>query len=204
MIRHTGFLPLNEDNLILSFSLITPMELPAASVVKVSLGRSKSGGYSPGLTRGLSALRLGRSRVWPPGRDAVHAGPESMTIKAPMLSTVTPLATLGPTFLKVRLISCSLYNRYHRLLSFRRQRQQTRRMYVMGFMSFCPPEGHHTCNDIAAFSRIFPSLMNTQKEANYTQFQQRTPARQDSPVVRHCIAASRKKRKTVENSQRML
>ena len=56
MIRQTGFLPRKDDNLIVSFSLITPKLLPVSSTLKVSSGSSKSGGNSPSLINGFCVL----------------------------------------------------------------------------------------------------------------------------------------------------
>jgi len=110
MIRQTGLLPRNEDNLILSLWFITPTGLPAASVAKVNLGRSKSGGYSPGLTNGLAVLRFGLSRVCPLRLAAGQADWQNSTARITPLSTVALAEMQGPAIPEVRLISISSCN----------------------------------------------------------------------------------------------
>ncbi len=73
----TGFLPRNDDNLIVSSSLTTPMFFPEASVLSVSLGSSKSGASSPTLTFGLTAGRFDLGRC-------AATGSQSNTTRATM------------------------------------------------------------------------------------------------------------------------
>ena len=103
----TGLLPLNKDNLTVSLWLITPTDLPAASVVRVSLGSSKSGANSPGLTSGLSAPRAGLVRVCSAERAAVEGTWNSMATSAGTERTVASRPALRISLTSIGLIAHS-------------------------------------------------------------------------------------------------